>query len=174
MVVRTTADAGRLAAPVYQAVRALDAQLLPTVTTMRQGLSRATELPRFYALLSAATSGVALVLAITGVFGLAAFIIESRAPEIGLRIAVGASRTDVVRLTVRDSLQPVLSGATVGIVLAVIFGRLTESLLYGVSAANPIALAGAAIVLVGTAGLAAIIPTRRIASIDPVAALSRR
>jgi ABC-type antimicrobial peptide transport system permease subunit len=114
---------------------------------------------------------VALLLAAVGLYGVTAYSVAQRTNEIGIRMALGASRTNVVRLILRGASLRVLVGLALGIPLAIGAGRLISAQLYGVSSWDPVALAVAAATLALSAFFAAVIPARRAASISPMQAL---
>ncbi len=97
---------------------------------------------------------------------------SQRTHEIGVRMALGARAGDVVRLVVSEGVRVVVIGVAIGIVLALALGRFVASLLYGVSAHDPVTLVGTAVVLVAIAALAALIPARKATRVDPVVALN--
>jgi predicted permease len=118
-----------------------------------------------------AFGGLALVLASVGVYGVVAYAAARRTREIGVRVALGASRGDVVRMVVRQNLGLVAWGVGVGLPLAWGAGRLLGSLLLGAGVASPLAFGAGTLFLVGTATLAAWLPARRAARVDPISAL---
>jgi predicted permease len=114
---------------------------------------------------------VALLLAAIGIYGVTAYTVERRTPEVGLRMALGADRGDVLREVLKHALSQVLVGLVLGVPLALVLGRLMAAHLYNVSSSNPLILSTAFATLVIAAVLAAIVPARRAASIEPVQAL---
>jgi predicted permease len=130
---------------------------------MRDGLNAS----RALAGITSAIGGSALMLAIIGLFGVTAFVVGQRRREIGIRLALGATGRQVVRLLIGDSLRPVVVGLAVGLGLAFIGGRLLRNMLLGISGHDPVAIVSAVAILIGTAGLAAFVPARRAALIDP-------
>ena len=127
---------------------------------------------RVFAWLASGIGLIALVLACLGVYGTLGYGVDAAlAPEIGLRMALGATRWDVVSLILRESLAPVLVGAAIGVGLAVGTTRFVKSQLFEIAPRDPATLAAATIALVGAALLAAWLPSRRAASVDPVTAL---
>jgi ABC-type antimicrobial peptide transport system permease subunit len=112
-----------------------------------------------------------LLLAAVGVFGVTAFVVGQRMPEMSLRVAIGASPADLVRLAVKDSLRPVAIGLGVGFGAALVVGRVSVEALGGISPHDPIAIAGALSVLAAGALVAAILPARRAARADPASLL---
>ena len=116
-------------------------------------------------------AGVALLLASIGIYGAVAYTVEQRTGEIGVRMALGAQTRDVLRLVVNQGMRPVIIGLAIGITASFVLGRLISAQLYQVSAHNPALLAGATVLLAGTALVACLLPARRAALVDPVQAL---
>jgi ABC-type antimicrobial peptide transport system permease subunit len=114
---------------------------------------------------------VALLLAAIGIYGVTAYTVERRTPEVGLRMALGADRGDVLREVLKHALSQVLVGLVLGVPLALVLGRLMAAHLYNVSSYNPLILGSAFGTLVIAAVLAALLPARRAAAIEPVQAL---
>jgi ABC-type antimicrobial peptide transport system permease subunit len=127
--------------------------------------------PEMLARLTTAFGLVALLLAAIGIYGVTAYTVERRTPEVGLRMALGADRGDVLREILKHALSQVLVGLALGVPLALVLGRLMAAHLYNVSSSNPLILGGAFGTLVIAAVLAALVPARRAASIEPVQAL---
>jgi predicted permease len=159
------------AEPVRSAIRSVDADLRPTTTTMSQDLERQLSEPRAMASLSGSIGLIALMLALVGIYGVASFLVSQRAAEIGIRMAIGATAGDVLRLLIRDTLRPVAIGIAVGVIGAMLAGRVMSRALFGVQPHDPVAVLGAAGLLVIAATLAAVFPARRAASVDPVTVL---
>jgi ABC-type antimicrobial peptide transport system permease subunit len=114
---------------------------------------------------------LALVLASVGLYGITAYSVARRTNEIGVRMALGANRSNVVTMVMRRALVLVGIGLAIGIPVALIGGRLMKTQLYGVSTYDPVTLVGAVVVLAAAAALAGFIPARRAASIEPMNAL---
>ena len=114
---------------------------------------------------------IGLILAGIGIYGLIAFLVAERTRELGVRIALGATRGEISRLVVADAARWSLAGLAVGSLASVLFSRLLEGLLYGVEASDPRAYAGAVLSFVLVSVLAAWLPARRAARIDPMVAL---
>ena len=106
-----------------------------------------------------------------GIASVVSFTVAQRIPEIGVRLALGANRGDVVRLIVRNSLWPVFAGIAAGLLALVPLSRMYRSYLFGVSPADPVAIGGVVAILSLTALLACVLPARRAARLDPMAAL---
>jgi predicted permease len=127
--------------------------------------------PRLMAQLTAVYGILALVLASIGLYGVAGYGVARRTSEIGIRMALGAQRVSVVGLVLKSAMQPIGLGLVVGVPVALAGGHAIASQLYGVKGYDPLVLAGAVAVLAAAAVLAAIVPARRAASIDPIRAL---
>ena len=142
-----------------------------SVRTMQQQVEQTFDQERAVASLAGLFGAVALVLAAIGLYGVTAYTVAQRTNEIGVRMALGADRSNVVRLVLRGAFRRVLFGLLLGVPLAVGAGRLISNQLYGVSFWDPVALSVAAIALAVCAFFAAIIPAGRAASISPMSAL---
>jgi len=171
-IVVRTAGPPEAALPALRAVlQPIDSRVRVDMSVVRDGLQRELDTPRTFAAIAGYVAALALALAVIGMYGVAAFVTGQRTREIGLRIAVGASRADVVRLLLGDSLRPVAIGLTAGLIGALIASRLFEGSLYGVSARDPMAFSVAALTLLVSGALATYLPTRRAARVDPVVVL---
>jgi putative ABC transport system permease protein len=171
-VIRTKNGPSNLVAAVQHEVYAIDKnQPVSHVRTMEQVVSEATTQSRFNMLLLAIFSGVALVLAAAGIYGVMAYSVAQRTHEIGIRIALGARPSDVLRLVIAQGARLTLIGAVVGLLGAFILMRVLQSLLYGVSATDPLTFIGVAVLLTVVALLASYIPARRATRVDPMVAL---
>jgi putative ABC transport system permease protein len=126
---------------------------------------------RLMARLAAIFGGVALLLAVVGLYGVVSYAVASRLPEIGVRVALGASRARILTMVLGDVSRMMIAGVVVGSVLALVAGRGVGALLFGLEADDPLTLALAAGVLTVAGLLSAAMPARRAAGIDPVTAL---
>jgi len=126
---------------------------------------------RLIARLTSAFGGVALVLACVGLYGVMSYFVARRTSEIGIRMAIGASRGLIVRLVLRGAILQFSLGLALGIPASLFISRLMSSLLFHVGASDPLALAGASMLLAACAAVAALLPAVRAASLDPVRAL---
>jgi putative ABC transport system permease protein len=118
-----------------------------------------------------AFAGLSLVLAAMGIYGVLAFSVEQRTHEIGVRMALGARQGDVLRIVVREAVVLAASGLVVGVVASLALTRLVKSLLFGVTATDPLVFAGTAALLTIVAAAAAWFPARRATRVDPIVAL---
>jgi predicted permease len=165
-------DASRLAPTIRVAVRRLD-PLLPTpaVTTLSAETSGVLAPQRMAALVTAVLGFVGLLLAAVGLYGIVAYLVGQRTREIGVRMALGADRRDVLRLAVGDGMRPVAVGMAIGLVLALGATRLMMSFLFGVSPLDAVSFVGGAVMLTAVALTASYLPARRAAATDPMRAL---
>jgi predicted permease len=162
-------------APLMQLVRReiaqLDREIPLTMDTMEQNISRQLTRPRFEGLLLALFALAGVLLAAVGQFGVISYLVTQRSPEIGVRMALGASTGHVVGLVLRHTLNWTLFGAALGAAVSWYSGRYVESLLYGVRPTDAVALAAALVLLVVVSLAAALQPTRRAVRVDPARVL---
>lgn len=172
VVVRTRISPHALAEPMRELVRGLDPEVPVTdVLTMSEAVSKALGGPRFAARVFGAFALVALLLSALGLYGLLAYSVSRRTREIGVRVALGATRTDVRRLVLREGLALTTSGIAIGLAVAWAASRSLESLLFGVTAADAITYAVGPALLAAVALVACLLPARRAARVDPAVAL---
>jgi putative ABC transport system permease protein len=173
LVVRTTSTTpAALASAVRGAVLALDKdQPVFNIKTMEDIVAASFADRRISMLLFSGFAGLALLLAALGVYGVISYSIAQRTHEIGLRMALGAQRRDVLILVLRQGMSLVLVGVCIGLVSAFALTRVMASLLYEVSATDPVTFAGVALLLSAVALLACLIPARRAMRVDPMVAL---
>ncbi len=172
LVARTAGDPAGLLGAVRAAVAAA-APGLPAydVMTMEQGRAKVSWLAAYWSQLAGAYALLALLLAVAGVYGVVAFAVTLRTREIGVRLAVGATRRQVAALVAREGLTLVAAGAALGLAGALLVGRALARLLFGVLPHDPVALGGTLLVLGGAALAACILPARRAMSVDPATTL---
>jgi predicted permease len=171
LVVRGPADFGALATSVRSVARELDSGLVVRVNRLEENLDFWRTGSRLIAGLSGTISVLALVLASVGVYGVVSYIVTRRRREVGIRMTLGATRRDVQRLFLRQTLRPVLIGSVLGIAGAAVVSRVLESVLFGISPYDPIAFVGAPLVLLGVAATASFLPTRAALEVDPMVTL---
>jgi predicted permease len=170
--VRTDLDPTTLVAPLRQTLEALDANVpISEVRTQETQIERSIGQERFFARLVSGFALVALVLAGLGIYGTLAYSVARRTPEIGLRMALGAERRDVVRMVVKEVATPILAGVTIGLAGAQALAQVLGSLLFGLQPRDVLSLVVAATVLLLCAALATWLPSRRASRVDPMAAL---
>ena len=167
LVIRTRGSPDALVPALRDAIQPIDPRVRLDLGLVSAGLERQLEEPRILASLAGTLAVLALGLAVVGVYGVTAFVTGQRSREIGLRIAVGASGGDIMRLLLVDSLRPVLIGLAGGTVAALLVSRVFAGILYGVGTYDPIAFGAAAVVLLLSAAAAVYVPTRRAARLDP-------
>ena len=126
---------------------------------------------RLIARLTELFGALALVLACVGLYGITAYAVALRTNEIGIRMALGAERWQILRMVLREALSLALLGVAIGIPAALAAGRLLSSMLYGLKASDPFTIAAATAVLLAVAGLAAFLPAYRASRVDPMVAL---
>jgi putative ABC transport system permease protein len=172
ILVRASTDPASLVGAIRSQVSEIDPnQAIYGVKTMDQWLGEMISQRRFNMLLLAIFAGVALVLAAVGIYGVISYSVTQRTHEIGVRIALGAARRDVMRLVVGQAARLAVIGLGAGLVTAFALTRLMTSLLYGVSATDPLTFAVIPFVLAAIAMLSSYIPARRAAKVDPMIAL---
>jgi predicted permease len=172
LLVKTTGGSERFADELRQAVMSIDPNLPPPrVVTLQRATSIVLLPQRAGALVTAGLGGVGLLLAAAGLYGILAFSASRRTREIGIRIALGAARADVLRMMVTEGMRLGAAGIAVGLALAAATTRLMQGWLFGVSPLDAQTFAGMAAVFAGVALVASYIPARRAAGADPVAAL---
>ena len=172
VLVRTASDPRVMAATVHDAIQAMD-KTVPrfSISTAEEQLSDETAAQRFQTSLIGLFSLVALFLSIIGVYGLMHYFVQQRTNDIGVRMALGAGYPSILALVMRRGLALVLLGVGTGAAAALEVTKLFSSLLYGISASDPLTFAGASLVLLAATAVACWIPARRAARIDPLIAL---
>jgi putative ABC transport system permease protein len=171
-VVRTRQTPTAIVSGVRTVIRELNPKLpIRNVQTMEEVLSTSIAPARWSTALLGVFAGVALVIAVLGVFGVLSYIVTQRTRELGIRIALGAAPAQVQRLVVARALWLVLFGIGLGVLGAMTLTRFMGSLLYGVTATDPVTFASVAAILAGAAILASYLPARRATRVDPMLAL---
>jgi len=172
VAVRTKGDPLAIAPSARAALAALDRDLpMADLRTMDELVGRSIAERRFTMLLLAAFAGVAVLLAAVGVYGVLAYLVSQRTQEIGVRLAMGAAPGDVARLFLREGARLIVAGLIAGLAGAIAATRAMSTLLFGVSARDPVTFAAVAGALALVALLASYIPARRAARVDPMVAL---
>ncbi len=172
VVVRSTLSPSSVAMAIRQEVRKLDKELPVTdVATMPDVLEASLSQPRFRTFLLGLFAAMALVLAATGIFGVISYSVSCRTNEIGVRVALGASRGAILRMVLRETLVLTFVGLAVGVPSALAASRLIGQLLFDVSTHDPATLATVALALAAVATLAGYVPARRAMRVDPIVAL---
>ncbi|HEX6052780.1 MAG TPA: FtsX-like permease family protein, partial [Gemmatimonadaceae bacterium] len=172
IVVRSNADPDAVARHLRDVVNSIDRSVpVTSVRTMTDVIAQSVERPRFTTLLVALFALSTLLLGATGIYGVMSYVVSQRAQEMGVRVALGATSGDIVRLIVGRGAVLALAGAAVGCVVALGTTRLLTSLFYGVSPTDPLTFATAVVVFVGVAVVASAGPARRATRADPVETL---
>ncbi|HET6180623.1 MAG TPA: ABC transporter permease [Candidatus Sulfotelmatobacter sp.] len=172
VVVRSPADPAVESASVMQIVRGLDPDLpVYSVRTMRARVAESLARRRFSMMLLVIFAAVSLVLAALGTYAVMAYLVNQGTPEIGIRVALGATRFDILRMIVKRGMQITLAGVGVGLVGAFLLTGLIRSLLFGILPTDPTTYVVVSLFLVTVSFLATYIPARRAAQVDPVTSL---
>ena len=172
IVVRTEDDPLRLVSAVKSRIWSVDKdQPVSQIATMDEILSQSLERRRLYLVLLGLFACLALLLAATGIYGVVSYSVTRRTREMGIRVALGAERLDVLGLILLQAAKLALAGEFFGILVALAVTRLMSSMLFGVSAADPLTFAGAVSLLTAVAFAACYIPARRAMRADPVVVL---
>ncbi|MEX2264584.1 MAG: ABC transporter permease [Bryobacteraceae bacterium] len=171
MLVRVSGDTQAAAAAVRDILRRIDPQMAATVVTLASIVERHGERMKPAVFYGAIAGVLALLLALTGVYGVVSFSVSQRIPEIGIRMALGAQRDDVVSLVLRTGIAPVVGGLIAGIGLALALSAVMESVLFGVSPRDPLTLIIVSLLLLVAALGAIWVPARRAAALDPLTSL---
>jgi putative ABC transport system permease protein len=172
LVVRTVGDAAALAPALRQQIWAIDPNVaIPSVLLMDQVVSDSLWQPRASMALLTAFSALAALLSGIGIYGVMSYVVAGRTQEIGVRMALGASNRDVIRMVLRQAMRPVVVGGCIGMVTAAGLTRLMAALLYGVKPNDPLVFAAVTVLLAGVAAAGALLPARRAAAVDPITAL---
>ena len=172
LVVKTASDPLALVAPVREQIRALDASLpVADVRTMEDVVGATMSTPRFTGLLLGTFAVLALLLSAIGIYGVLSYLVSRRTREIGIRVAVGAGRAQVLRMILGNGLTLALAGVGIGMAVASLTSGLMRGLLHGVAPDDPLTflVVGATLTLVALA--ASIAPAWRATRVDPVVAL---
>jgi predicted permease len=171
LLVRTSGDAGAVSAGLRGVVTELDPKVSFTVRSLQEIVEQSLQQSRVLTTAVGILGLLALTLAAVGISGLVAFAVSLRTREIGIRMALGAHRSSVLGLVLRQGMRPVLVGLAIGLVLSAAASRLLVGILYGLSPLDPIAFLGGTLFLVTSAVVAAYLPARRAMRADPLAAL---
>jgi putative ABC transport system permease protein len=172
LIIRTNFDPLSLAATVRQTVWDIDKdQPVSDISSMEEIVSESVARQRFSVLLLGVFAGLALVLAAVGIYGVMSYSVAQRTREIGIRMALGAQRGDVLKMTIGHGLRLVLTGVAIGLAGAFVLTRVMSTLLFGVSPTDPLTFISISIVLVSVAVLASYVPAVRATRVDPMFAL---
>ena len=172
LVVRTTAEGHGVVGALRAALRAEDAQLpIPAISTMGEVVDGSVAQRRFQMILMLAFAASALLVASLGIYGVVSYSVSRRSNELGIRMALGAQRSRLLGLVVRQGMAPVVVGLAAGVAVAVLLGGAIRGLLFAVQPTDPFTIAAVTVVLLVVGVLACLVPARRAIGIDAVAAL---
>ena len=172
LLIRVAPDATGAIEQASQRLRAIDPQADVGITSVGALVRQEASRPRMLAALSGVVGLIAIVLCVIGLYGLAASVVGQRTREMGVRLALGATRRDLLRLLMWDSLRPVVIGLATGAGVALLLSQVVvAAMFFGVSPQDPLAFAGAAVLLLAAATLAVLLPTRRAAAVDAASVL---
>ncbi|HET7216348.1 MAG TPA: ABC transporter permease [Terriglobia bacterium] len=172
VVARSSMSTASVAAGIRRAVNSIDKSLPVTdVDSFPEVIHASVAQDRFRTLLMTSFSAIALLLAAVGIFGVISYSAAQRTREIGIRMALGAERRDVLRMVVGQGLKLALIGVAIGVACALPLTRFLSSLLYGVTPTDPLTFIAVSVILIAVATLACYIPARRAAKVDPMVAL---
>jgi putative ABC transport system permease protein len=172
LMVRSLGDPMAVVPAVRRILAGIDPEVAPSyITSLDAGMAESLTTERFTTILLGGFAAIAFLLAAVGIYGVVAYGVAQRAREMGVRIALGARGTDVVRMVVARSLRPVLVGVAAGLAVAVASARVLQGLLYGTSVHEPSVYAIVSVGLIAVAAAAAWMPGRRAAAADPMVVL---
>ena len=172
ILARTSGDPMAIVSSARNELHQMDAnEPMASVVTAEQLLSHSFSRSRFTTIVLGVFAGAALVLAAVGIYGVVAYTVAQRTSEIGIRVAMGAQRHDVLRLILAQGGRLIVSGIALGIAAGLLITRLMAGLLYGISATDPLTFAAVALLLMAVALLACYVPARRAMGVDPLIAL---
>jgi putative ABC transport system permease protein len=172
LVVRTLGDSRGVSSALRSVLRAEDAQLpIPAIQTMEEVVGSSVSQRRFQRTLMTAFAVSGLLVASLGIYGVVSYSVARRRNEIGIRMALGASRPRLLGLVLRQGMAPVVFGLAGGVLVALLLGQAIQGLLFGVQPADPLTIVGVSAVLLLVGALACLVPARRAAGIDAIAAL---
>src|SRR5262249_30657112 len=158
-------------ASAREILRELDARIPPNFATLEQVVSRSVQSRRFNVTLVSVFAGTALLLALAGMYGVMAYSVTRRTNEIGVRMALGADGTTILRLVLGQGLKTALIGTVLGIAASFATTRAIASLLFGMTAMDPVTFISVTLLLIVVALLASYFPARRASKVDPMVAL---
>lgn len=172
LVAKTSSDPRTYAGAVRREVSVLDKDLpVSNIKFMDEIIAKSVAQPRVYALLLGVFAGLALVLAAIGIYGVMAYSVTLRTHEVGIRMALGAQRFDVLKLIIKQGMMLALAGVIIGLIIAFALSRVLASQLYGVSSTDPVTFATISLLLILVALIACYIPALRATRVDPMIAV---
>ncbi len=172
LLVRSESNPRPLIAAVREKVSETDPNLpVSGILPMDDVLSASVAQPRLIMQFLGVFAGFALLLAAIGIYGVMAYTVSTRKQEMGIRVALGATPADILRLVVGQGMRMTLLGVAIGVAISLALTRLLSSLLFGVQSTDPLAFTAAALLLMATALLASYLPARRATRVDPIVVL---
>ena len=172
LIVRATGDASALTAAIQRETKSVIPNLpTPEIRLMTERVSQSMAQPRFESGLLSLFGALALFLSACGIYGVLAYSVAQRRREIGIRMALGAHKRDILTLVLRQGLKLTMAGVAIGLVSALALTRVIQNLLYGVTPTDPLTFAAVSLVLLAVALLACLLPARRAAKVAPMEAL---
>lgn len=172
MVIRTASSPGDLATAVTNAIHEIDSeQAVLHTMTMEDFMAESVSQQRFNMLLLATFAGLALILAAMGIYSVLSYAVRRRVREIGIRMALGAQIRDVLRLVIFDGMKPALIGLVIGVIGALLIGRVMANLVFGVNTTDPMTFISVSVLLMLVAFFATVIPAYRATRVDPMRTL---
>jgi putative ABC transport system permease protein len=171
LIVKTSLPSGSMSRWIRSQIESLDPSVLVSVETLRQRVSKMADQPRFEAVLVGFFAAAGLLLSMIGLYGVIAFIANQRTQEIGIRMALGAGRFDILRLVSWEGVRLIALGGVMGLGLALGISRLFKSLLFSIGPYDPMTFIGVTLLLVVVALAATLVPARVAMNVEPVAAL---
>jgi putative ABC transport system permease protein len=172
LVVRIATSPAGVATAVSNAVHQLDPEMpLRDILTMDDVVATSLSQQRFDTLLLGAFAALALILAAIGIYSVLSYSVKRRVSEIGVRMALGARLSDVLRMVVIEGMKPTLLGLVIGVVAALAFGRVMSSLIYQIAPSDPLTFAAVAVLLMVVGFLATVVPAYRATRVNPMVAL---
>lgn len=171
LLTQTSLDPGVLTGSIREASRTLSSGVPTRFSTMEDVFNKALAYPRFRTVLVASFALLAVMLALVGIYSVLSYLVAEQTPEIGVRLALGALRRDIFNRVIGGSMRLVFGGVIVGLVFALIAAKAIETMLFDVSARDPMTIVAVIALLAATALTASSIPALRAASVDPLVAL---
>jgi putative ABC transport system permease protein len=172
VVVRSTLQPASIAASLRKELTSLDRNVpLTDLKVMDEWISLSVADRKFNLQLLGAFAGLALLLSSLGLYGLISFTVSERTSELGVRMALGAQRRDILNLIVKQSLRLVIIGIVLGLIISFLSARIIRGMLYGISGMDPVTLAAVCILLAATAIVASLGPALRAVRVDPASTL---
>jgi putative ABC transport system permease protein len=170
-VVRTRSQSASLDTEIQNTLRQATGLPVAPLRSMEDVIAQSTDNQSFNMLLMSIFAGCALLLAVIGIYGVMSYLVVQRTHEIGLRMALGAQKSDVVKLIVGEGFRLIMIGIAVGIVGALALTRFLSSLLFGIKPTDPLTFIAVSLIFIGVSLLACLVPARRAANVDPMVAL---